>query len=635
MFAGTWIPLEAGRELAQRYNVFDHLAPIFNFVPGDQSPPPAPRQSLNRPRVRRSSVAKVEVQSSRTVTSQPPLNVLGHEPFSLPSSQGRVSPDHAPDAARWRKRAGNLPTRDTTLGDIPIDPELTDSAVSSEVGDDMTRLARQPMAGRKRRRQVEVPHPSSRTPTQQDHLFFGDELLDHLMVFRDAGPEAELGPHPEPPPNFHPDTPVDDAGHRALHWGAALADTNLVSDFIARGANIGVVSNLGETPLTFASQYTNSYQRRTMPHLISLLGSTIAQADLLGFTALHHAATLTSQPNLAPAGRYYFETILGYLSQNLSPHDLSRVLDTQNVHGDTALIIVARQGDQASVRKLTRYGASMNIKNDAGKSAEDYLQEREERAQWRREANADAPPPALEIPARAATRGIDGAAVNADPVDEGFDTMQNGWHPRTVVKQAAGASRVGGRLAQRVNEPLEHELTRIAADDAEITAALARVETQRSQIRARSSSLRNSNFHEEDEDNTAEVDMAAFAASEEELSRLLKAFERRELVRHVQAVASQRGSQPVLQPEEQLQLATAIEEQEQRHSRLLSELVQKTALAGSPERSAQYKRLIARCLNIGEDDIQALAPAILEHLEAERERKTATVPPVLSSIAAQ
>lgn len=43
--SGTWIPLESGEALAQRHSVYDRLQPIFEFVPGNESPPPAPRHA--------------------------------------------------------------------------------------------------------------------------------------------------------------------------------------------------------------------------------------------------------------------------------------------------------------------------------------------------------------------------------------------------------------------------------------------------------------------------------------------------------------------------------------------------------------------------------------------------------------
>jgi hypothetical protein len=42
---GTWIPLPEGRQLAERNNVLEKMRPIFDFVPGDKTPPPAPKHA--------------------------------------------------------------------------------------------------------------------------------------------------------------------------------------------------------------------------------------------------------------------------------------------------------------------------------------------------------------------------------------------------------------------------------------------------------------------------------------------------------------------------------------------------------------------------------------------------------------
>lgn len=44
-YQGTWIPLESAKDLASRHKVYDHLAPIFEYTQGDESPPPAPRHT--------------------------------------------------------------------------------------------------------------------------------------------------------------------------------------------------------------------------------------------------------------------------------------------------------------------------------------------------------------------------------------------------------------------------------------------------------------------------------------------------------------------------------------------------------------------------------------------------------------
>jgi transcription factor MBP1 len=42
-YQGTWIPLPDGRDLAERNGVGPLLRPIMEYVPGDKSPPPAPK----------------------------------------------------------------------------------------------------------------------------------------------------------------------------------------------------------------------------------------------------------------------------------------------------------------------------------------------------------------------------------------------------------------------------------------------------------------------------------------------------------------------------------------------------------------------------------------------------------------
>jgi transcription factor MBP1 len=52
-YQGTWVPLNEGRLLAEKHGILDRIAKIFDFVPGDRSPPPAPKHTTaasNRPK---------------------------------------------------------------------------------------------------------------------------------------------------------------------------------------------------------------------------------------------------------------------------------------------------------------------------------------------------------------------------------------------------------------------------------------------------------------------------------------------------------------------------------------------------------------------------------------------------------
>jgi len=60
---GTWIPLAAGQALAQRNNIYDRIRPIFDFKPGAESPPPAPRHA-SKPKTARKPPAAATASAS-------------------------------------------------------------------------------------------------------------------------------------------------------------------------------------------------------------------------------------------------------------------------------------------------------------------------------------------------------------------------------------------------------------------------------------------------------------------------------------------------------------------------------------------------------------------------------------------
>jgi len=49
--SGTWVPLEQGQALAQRNGIYEKLRTIFEYIPGDISPPPAPKHTTNKPKL--------------------------------------------------------------------------------------------------------------------------------------------------------------------------------------------------------------------------------------------------------------------------------------------------------------------------------------------------------------------------------------------------------------------------------------------------------------------------------------------------------------------------------------------------------------------------------------------------------
>ena len=72
VIAGTWVPLDVGRAIAEQHNVLHLLRPLFDFVPGDKSPPPAPKHTTaasTRPKAAKQSAAPKRAPSM--LPSQP------------------------------------------------------------------------------------------------------------------------------------------------------------------------------------------------------------------------------------------------------------------------------------------------------------------------------------------------------------------------------------------------------------------------------------------------------------------------------------------------------------------------------------------------------------------------------------
>lgn len=75
---GTWIPLRDGRALAERNGVLDKLRPIFDYIPGEKSPPQAPKHTTNsnKPKIPKPATVK-------KIPSMPLLYFWGIDPMLM------------------------------------------------------------------------------------------------------------------------------------------------------------------------------------------------------------------------------------------------------------------------------------------------------------------------------------------------------------------------------------------------------------------------------------------------------------------------------------------------------------------------------------------------------------------------
>ncbi|KAL8645487.1 MAG: hypothetical protein Q9226_007283, partial [Calogaya cf. arnoldii] len=329
-YQGTWVPLHEGRLLAERNGVLGKLLPFFDFVPGPISPPQAPKHqtaaSNKGPKVPKPKKAAMNSHA------MPPPSQISEDLYDGISNQ---------------------------LND---DESLAHSEIGSEsfMGDEDVTYGHPP-GSRKRKRGPDISY------FEQQHTFYADSLLDYFML-SESDRLYRLEP-PQPPKGFAVNKPIDEQGHTALHWGAAMGDIETIRMFIKRGARIDVPNVRGETPLIRAVLFTNNHEKETMPKIVDILLDTITKRDNYGATVLHHVAMTTKSSSRKRSARYYLNVLLTKLGDLLSPGDFARFLEARDNNGDTAVHIVARHNAKKCVREFQGRGVSFDIPNENGETA--------------------------------------------------------------------------------------------------------------------------------------------------------------------------------------------------------------------------------------------------------------------------
>ncbi|KAL8765219.1 MAG: hypothetical protein Q9194_006638, partial [Teloschistes cf. exilis] len=332
-YQGTWVPLHEGRLLAERNGVLGKLLPLFDYIPGPISPPQAPKHqtAASNKGPKQPRVSKINRQH------MPPPSQISEDPYDGISAQ------------------------------LDDDDSIDRSEIGSETfvaDDDMTYS--QQTGSRKRKRAPEI------SVLEHQHTIYADALLDYFML-SESDHQYRHDP-PEPPAGFMVNRPIDDQGHTALHWGAAMGDIETIRMFINRGARVDVPNVRGETPMIRAVLFTNNYEKETMPKLVEILLETIMQHDRYGATVLHHVAMTTTATSRKKSARYYLSVLLTRLADLLSPQDFTRFLESRDNRGDTAIHIAARHGARKLVRLFLARGVSVDIANNNNETAQEIMQ---------------------------------------------------------------------------------------------------------------------------------------------------------------------------------------------------------------------------------------------------------------------
>ncbi|EJU03812.1 apses-domain-containing protein [Dacryopinax primogenitus] len=411
-YQGTWIPLERGRELAHQYGVGHLLAPIFDAAPATSSEsfPGSqrfPAVSLSKQPARSSQTAAFPPAS--VVSPVPDYGIQGSTPSSLELLQkgrlpgaaispaglngvfsgdsdllfGYQSSDRAPSLKRGRETESldNIPTHfmayqpdveahaQVSNGDGPPPPKKprTDN-VNAGVLNGATALPSAMMMDYSLRpalfEDLDFSLSKAGSRAQQALVAIDNDdcprLLSALTIL-----QADNGPH------LDGALKLDDEGHTALHWAAALARQGIVEALVRSGTDVTSRNAIGETALMRAVKSSYNYEQQTFGALLSSLEGSLMLVDDSNRTLLHHIVQLAAVKGRATAARYYLQVVFEWIARQLRGNYRDFV-DVQDINGDTALNVAARIGSRALVRMLLDVGANRTIPNKLGLRAGDF-----------------------------------------------------------------------------------------------------------------------------------------------------------------------------------------------------------------------------------------------------------------------
>ncbi|PHH84473.1 hypothetical protein CDD83_1894 [Cordyceps sp. RAO-2017] len=349
-YQGTWIPLEAGEALAQRHSVYDRLRPIFEFVPGNESPPPAPRHAT-----------KPKAFKTRPPPAAPKWSAAKPQPAAALMQSASLTPS---GSVMMHDEYDN---GEAIMGDEDTPDNLTVASASYMADDDRFDMSHMSTGHRKRKREEQM-----QDLTEQQHAVYGDELLDYFLLSRNEQPAVK----PDPPPNFQPNWLIDAENHTALHWASAMGDVDVIKQLKRFNAGVAVKNIRGETPFMRSVNFTNCYEKQSFPAVMKELFETFDARDNAGCTVIHHAAVMKNGRVFSPScSRYYLDNILNKLQEALNPSAFQQLLDVQDNDGNTALHLAAQRNARKCIRALLGRNASADVANHEGVRAEDLIME--------------------------------------------------------------------------------------------------------------------------------------------------------------------------------------------------------------------------------------------------------------------
>ncbi|RUP44230.1 hypothetical protein BC936DRAFT_149740 [Jimgerdemannia flammicorona] len=349
-YQGTWIPFEKGKELAERYQVEPYLRPLMEYDPhaaarsGGVDRTPTKEQAMAAQR-------KQQQQHPPGTTTSSPLNSTMHGAMSMMAST----------AASTSPMTSSSPLRGYNQSQEPPRKKMK---ASSPFSSSVNGYAYSPPDNS----MAHIGEASNATEGSGERH---RAVLMAIFLNEDPNHIPDLLTNPNSPADLDIELVIDDQGHTALHWAAALARINILQLLVNKGANVRKTNFTGETALMRAVLVTNNYDNESFPQLLEIIADSIQICDRKNRTVFHHIALTAGIKGRAPASRYYMECLLEFIARHRGG-DFASIVDVQDNNGDTALNIAARVGNKSIVDQLLDVGANRYIENKVGLKPEDF-----------------------------------------------------------------------------------------------------------------------------------------------------------------------------------------------------------------------------------------------------------------------
>lgn len=544
-YQGTWVPLERARKLAIDLGVIDGVKALLDYAPkpGEDAPPPPPVPATRR----------------QTSHAKPPAPKRARKTASAPAARPRGRPPKQEESSS------------------PSSAAFTDEE-----------------------RQLESP---SRKQTSSNYMNQYSAALLDLFMSPNHGKIPDLLLHPQP--GYHINQPIDDEGHTVFHWACAMGQDQVVEALAKAGARVDVLNNAGQTPLMRAVQFTNNFDTRKFAQVLEFLKSTLFYVDDQGQTILHCISQTTSARSRGSSARYYLETVLNKMAQMRSS-DLASFISLQNVNGDTALHIAARNGSRKLVKVFLSYGAPTNIQNGQGRTAQEYIYEYETQRRGLNSSSSPShdylrlQPPSTPLARHQPQQHISEAAI-------------------TATQQAPG---IIADYLEELAQTFDLELKDRDTDIEQVRNLLFQVKQNTATMQNQIPELLAQLGPEDELQAKMEAAAQAISTKSNQLHKIVERSQARDLASLVQAQEARvqdkmhhQISYRDYDPKACQHLAVTLEELQNQRSLLVNEILDLYATASSGDKINKYRRLVAMSCGANVNDIDDLLDGIAQALE--------------------